>query len=288
MLALGACTFDTSVLSSAGDAGEPSSLPDAAELVVDAMESPACESLGTQSQPFTILSQINSYPAGRYYFFLSENLFEGEVGIDEDGDAWLMTLNYLHADGTNPDLTVYSDRAPLLSGEPLGSNEAATQFWGHVSNALFAGLGADEMRFFARTSFHDRVMHFRSSHANTLAYFASGKGSALGLGDDFTAYSDHTSELPANQNNGFSNQGNAAQTNFPFYKVGDNHWGIRGRGFRWEVDDFSSREQPSTEHRSWVRSSAICGDGIREGQEACDDGNLIAGDGCGCCVKEGL
>ncbi|MBL4637178.1 MAG: hypothetical protein JKY56_25210 [Kofleriaceae bacterium] len=303
VVAFSACTFDTSTHTSLEDGGiqaPPDSalldaaLPDAVlpDAVLPEVDSepplPVCAGYGTQSQPITFLGQINTLPSGRYYFFVDNNLFQGEVSIDERGNSWLMVLNYLHRSTNNANLTVYRDRLPLLSPAPLGSDESNTVYWGHSSNALFAALELDEMRFYARSSRHKRVVHFSTTHADTIDYFATGQGSAQGLRDEFEAYSDHTSALPGNQNNQFSDRDDLAQTNFPFYRAGVRHWGIRGGGYRWEVDDRQGASPRDTLHRTWVRSGAICGDGVLEGQEACDDGNQLAGDGCGCCTTEDI
>ncbi len=293
-LALTACAFDTSVegeLSSgaSGDAdiAEPidGASSDASVRVPDAASTSACALIGTQEQPVTHLGQINDLAVGRYYMFLGLNLFQGEVSVDERGDAWLMVLNYLHRGANNAELTVQSDGLPLLSASTLGTDESATEYWGHASPSLFSSFGAEQLRFFGVTTAHTRRIHFSTSHGGTRDYFATGSGAGAGLGEAFAPYSDHSGLLPANQNSQFQDQGDFAMTSFPFYRNGQNHWGIRGRGDRWEVDDFNSNNVPDTVHRVWVRSPSVCGNGLLEGTEQCDDGNLVAGDGCGCCVS---
>lgn len=224
---------------------------------------------------------------GRYYFSVGESRFEGEVEVDSEGNHWLMVLNYLHLANTNSDLRVFDDRLPLRSNATLGTDESGTTSWGHSSNELFAALAVDELQFYGRSSAHPRIIHFRTAHAATITHFATGRGEADGLGTEFESYSDYTAALPASQTHQFNDQGASAQTNFPFYEFGVVHWGIRGLGYRWEVDDYNGgAQQPSTLHRISVRSHALCGNGVREGQEDCDDGNQLAGDGCGCCVEE--
>ncbi len=294
VVALSACVFDTGnqVVGPRDSGTQPpfDSTPfDAKDSVTTADSRPlpaVCSLYGTENTPIAFLGQINTLAAGRYHFLIDGRSFEGEVSIDEAGDSWLMVLNYLHGSGNNSELNVYDDRLPILSGALLGSDESGSLFWGHSSNKLFASLAGDELRFFGRSGNHNRVMHFRTSHAATMDYFKTGQGSAQGLSGQFQPYTDHTTDLPGNQNNRFPNQGDEAQTNFPFFRAGSQHWGIRGGGYRWEVDDFNGGAQPNTLHRIWVRSQAICGNGLVEGQEACDDGNQLSGDGCGCCVDE--
>lgn len=294
-LVLNACAFDTSVegelgggVSSDADiVGAPDGARnDASEPLPDAVSTSACELIGTQEQPVTHLGQINALTTGRYYMFLGLNLFEGEVNVDERGDAWLMVLNYLHIGANNAELTVRSDGLPLVSASPLGTDESATKYWGHTAPSLLSSFGAGQLRFLGGTTAHDRRVHFSTSHDGIRDYFATGTGSGAGLGEEFAPYSDHTGLLPANQNSQFQNEGDFAMTSFPFYRSGQNHWGIRGRGSRWEVDDFNSSAATDTMHRAWVRSPSVCGNGLVEGTEQCDDGNLVAGDGCGCCISD--
>ncbi len=293
VVALSACVFDTGNQVSPRDGGTPApvdSAPiDARDTVTTIDSGPlpgVCSLYGTQNTPITFLGQINVLTTGRYFFAIDGKSFEGEVSVDETGDSWLMVLNYLHRSGNNANLSIYNNRLPILSGALLGTDESGSPFWGHSSNELFASLAGDELRFFGRSGNHNRVMHFRTKHAATVDYFKSGQGSAQGLNGQFTPYTDHTTELPANQNNRFPNQGDEAQTNFPFFRSGSRHWGIRGVGYRWEVDNFNGGEQPDTLHRIWVRSQAICGNGLVEGKEACDDGNQLSGDGCDCCAED--
>ncbi len=293
-----ACRFDTATVRDLEFTSADGAVPthDATSAVVDA--SPvadsaapllACDGVGTLGNPIVHLSQINSLPTGRYEFFLGLQSFQGEVDVDEDGAAWLMVLNYLHLSSNNAELVVRNDGLPLRNGELLGADESGTEYWGHVSPSLLSAFGAEELRFYGATSNHGRRIHFRTVDRDLIEYFETGSGSSDSVGQGFTPYSDHTSELPANQNDEFEDEGELAMTHFPFYRNGGNHWGIRGRGFRWEVDDFNNQagNQHDTLHRVWVRSPGTCGDGFLQGTEQCDDGNLIPGDGCDCCVSGG-
>lgn len=46
---------------------------------------------------------------------------------------------------------------------------------------------------------------------------------------------------------------NGALTDYPFYLAAVAHWGIRGGGIRWEVDNWGSQAD-HTLHRVFVRS----------------------------------
>ncbi len=59
--------------------------------------------------------------------------------------------------------------------------------------------------------------------------------------------------LPNSTAHYFTDQANYAMTEFPFWLIGTYHWGIRGGGSRWEVDDFSGNFAYSTYHQIWIR-----------------------------------
>jgi hypothetical protein len=143
-----------------------------------------------------------------------------------DGGGWTLVLNYLHAGGTNPALLEKTSSLPILGSTTLGGDESAnTSTWGHTTPAYLSKFTFSELRFYAKTSLHSRVIHFKTSHANTISYFKTGVGSVSGI----------------------------AMTNFPMYLSGTYHWGIKGSSLRWEVDDFPNNFSNSTYHQIWIR-----------------------------------
>ena len=74
-----------------------------------------------------------------------------------------------------------------------------------------------------------------------------------GINTSFTTLNGHTALLPNSTANYFTDQGNNAMTEFPFWLSGTYHWGIKGSGARWEVDDFPGSYQNSTYHQIWIR-----------------------------------
>ena len=175
-----------------------------------------------------------------------------------DGGGWTLVLNYLHKGGTNPALKYFTSGLPLLGDTTLGLDESSsTSTWGHVTPAYLNSFSFTQLRFYAVTNAHTRVIHFKTSHANTLAYFKTGSGSMTGINTSFTLLSGHTANLPNSTNNNFTNEGNSAMTNFPMYLNGTYHWGIRGLDYRWEVDDYPANGgngyQFNTFHQIWIR-----------------------------------
>lgn len=172
-----------------------------------------------------------------------------------DGGGWTLVLNYLHLGNTNPALSEKSTTLPLQGSTTLGVDEQghATN-WGHAIPAYLTKFPFTELRFYAKTSAsHGRVIHFKTTHENTLNYFKTGTGSMTGINTSFTALTSHSAFLPNSARDYFNNEGNSAMTNFPFWLVGTYHWGIRGHGSRWEVDDFPNNSANNTHHQIWIR-----------------------------------
>jgi hypothetical protein len=217
--------------------------------------------IGTITDPFTTTSRdhIASFPDGNYYFAIAGNTFEATVNNSVDGGGWILVLNYVHVGGTNPALNVRTTNLPIQTAAPLGSDESATAAWGHASNALLATLSPDELMFFGQTSAHGRVINFKTNYAAGIAYATTGVGGFDGLQNpaNYTLLAGHTATLvPSPSLNGFyNNEGNFALTNFPFWVSSVAHWGIRGQGNRWEVDDFPNNFANSTIHRAWSRNN---------------------------------
>jgi hypothetical protein len=74
-----------------------------------------------------------------------------------------------------------------------------------------------------------------------------------GIATSFTSLTGHSAYLPASTAHYIIDQGNIAMTNFPMYLTGTYHWGIRGGGSRWEVDDFLNSYTYNTYHQIWIR-----------------------------------
>lgn len=179
-----------------------------------------------------------------------------------DGGGWTLVLNYNRLSGTDPALNIFTNALPLQNHTTPGFDESNTPYWGHAGNALMSAIPFDEVRFYGVTTNHNRVMNFKTNHAGTIAYFKTGLGSMNGIKSKFTPLSGHNTHLPASANAYYSNNGDIAMCNAPFYTVSAYHWDIKhpAQGCnvsRWEVDDWPCSLAPSTFHQIWVRQTVL-------------------------------
>jgi hypothetical protein len=180
--------------------------------------------------------------------------------MDTDGGGWTLILNYLHLTNTNPALVIKTKSLPLLGSTNLGTDESASlSTWGHVSYSYLNSFSFTELRFYGKTSGHTRILNFKTNHSATLSYFKTGSGSMTGIATagNFTALTGHNALNPGSSASFYSNQGDSAMTEFPFWIGAANHWGIRGNGYRWEMDDYPANTgngyQNNTLHQIWIR-----------------------------------
>ena len=61
------------------------------------------------------------------------------------------------------------------------------------------------------------------------------------------------------------------------------------RAAEWIKTDYNTQGTPASTYALGSEENATCGDGTRAGAEACDDGNIVSGDGCSnsCTVESG-
>lgn len=177
-----------------------------------------------------------------------------QCDMTEDGGGWMLVLNYLHLGGTNPALSARTT-FPIITSSVLGTDESAVAAsWGHLTPATLNSVPFTTTRYFCRSGGHGRTFHIKSSSAACATYFKTGTGSCNNINATYTALTGHTGVTPATAlDAAFTNQGSSAMTEFTFYRSGNNHWGIRGLGGRWECDDFAGGSAQNTLHRLWVK-----------------------------------
>ncbi|MEL6688012.1 MAG: right-handed parallel beta-helix repeat-containing protein, partial [Pseudomonadota bacterium] len=220
---------------------------------------------GSLGDPFTSLAEAYTVSSsGQYYFNMGSGLFLGSVDTSEGG-GWVLVLQYIHAGGANPPLSVTGagSNLPRLSSSALGADESAeSERWGHAGNTAMSQFTGDiELRWYAETNAHNRIIHFRSSLGDD--YVRTGTGGFNGIQSSFTALTNHSANLPASASSFYTNRTDYALTSFPYWLSGTYHWGVRGEGGlgsganggRWEVDDHANSSDQDTIHRVWVRDA---------------------------------
>lgn len=170
--------------------------------------------------------------------------------------GWMMVLNYIHkAKAPKATLAVMSDRFPFRTGASLGDDESRSEnSWGHLSPELLNEVPFTEMRFFCRTSSHDRNLNFKITAEGCLKYFKTGKGSCADAltkviplaGHNGLLFNDRT--LQAGKDNG-----SGALTNHTFYVAWRYHWNVGTEPGRWECDDMAVDKSFDTDHEVYVR-----------------------------------
>jgi hypothetical protein len=226
--------------------------------------------IGTLVNPATSGMQLKNlgYPSGVYHInWDGTNVYQVRVENNLEGGGWMQILNYVRSADTNPDLTVRTSSFPLLNAEyTLGTSESSSTgvggTWGHISNSLANSRAWTEYMFYGKTGNHSRIIHFRGNNSSIVSYIKTGQGGMTphhrDSGTNFSGSLRVNSTIPLHMSTseGFANEGNLALTNFPMYgesSIGNPraHWGIKGVGNRWEVDDGGTAA--ATIHRVWVR-----------------------------------
>ena len=158
----------------------------------------------------------------------------------------MLTYAYSHIGGQN--------NAVVEGTVPTDPNNG----YSHVNVDYFSGWAEadiEDVRFYCHTAAHNRVIHFKTSKGFQAgaAWDGSTSGNSAGYWNSgYTPLSGHSAHLPGATNAGFSGSTDGFW-NFPFYKSGTYHWGIRGFGNRFECDDYPNSYQHTTLHQVWVR-----------------------------------
>lgn len=158
-----------------------------------------------------------------------------------DGGGWTLVLSYAHAGGTNP---------ALVPGVPPLD---PTSGFSHYSTVQLQQLAFSTLRYYCETSAHARIVHFKTAAIGAVTYVkGQGNNDPTFWNMGATLFADHTANLPTMVDTA-ATVPSTPLTEFPFYRGGAYHWGVRGGNVRWECDDFPNSAAETTLHQVWVR-----------------------------------
>jgi von Willebrand factor type D domain/Fibrinogen beta and gamma chains, C-terminal globular domain len=181
-----------------------------------------------------------------------------------DGGGWMLLYSYKHVAGEN--------KPTNGSTIPLDPDNGYSHF--HLNQLS----GYDEsviesVRFYCRTSGHERIMHFKNAHpvVGSIAYHGDSNSNRPKVWSDqtcfVTAYPDHSALLPASTQNTYAiTDSQDGFRTFPFWVSQRSHWTIASKHLdleRYECEDFVGNYAPEalstdTLHNVWVKVKEKC------------------------------
>jgi hypothetical protein len=180
---------------------------------------------------------------------------------ETDGGGWMLLYSYRHFSGENR--LVNGRKIPL---DPVSgySHFHLNQMSGYNPSAI------ESVRFYCKTSGHNRVMHFKNAHpvVGSIAYNGTSNANRVSVWNDLqcmvTELPGHSAALPRAAASTFP-ASNGFLT-FPFFLGRSHHWGIAAANFaapRYECDDFLGDYLPgtlstNTTHNVWVKVKEKC------------------------------
>ncbi|MGB0590517.1 MAG: fibrinogen-like YCDxxxxGGGW domain-containing protein [Myxococcota bacterium] len=239
------------------------------------------------------LDPLGTYESGVYLLDPAQNgtSMPAYCDMETDGGGWTLMLSYDHQAGNND---------ALVEGLPTDPVHGYSHTY--LNTIEVAPDSVSEVRFWCQSSTHERTMHFKTDNSKVIkqAYTGLQHTDNSDWNSGYVTLDGHDAYLPDGAKTKSDSSTQSSFTGNGFHRptlsdstnsaLAEATWNIRkGNESNWGCDDstdylrelgvIESNDETSTRHQIWYRTT-VCGDGVVEGGEACDDQNEDESDGC--------
>jgi hypothetical protein len=181
--------------------------------------------------------------------------------VYQDGDGWFLLLAYNHFPG--------EDKAIVPGTAPQSPTESYSHVW--LNDLGLTANDVEAVRFYCKTSEHDRIVHFSTELAytkETIVYGTLESNSASYWNTGTTKFADHTGQSPDSVNDywgmgggqppaSFGSPSRATCTtyfSYPFYHWGSPHnlWHIGSGNYLCDDHTYTGISETTT-HQIWFK-----------------------------------
>ena len=185
------------------------------------------------------------------------------INVYQDGDGWFLLLAYNHFPG--------EDKAIVPGTAPQSPTESYSHVW--LNDLGLTANDVEAVRFYCKTSEHDRIVHFSTELAytkQTIVYGTLESNSASYWNTGTTKFADHTGQSPDSVNDCWGMGGGQPPAScgspsratcttyfsYPFYKWGSPHnlWHIGSGNYLCDDDNhLYTGISETTTHQIWFK-----------------------------------
>ena len=185
------------------------------------------------------------------------------INVYQDGDGWFLLLAYNHFPG--------EDKAIVPGTAPQSPTESYSHVW--LNDLGLTANDVEAVRFYCKTSEHDRIVHFSTELAytkQTIVYGTLESNSASYWNTGTTKFADHTGQSPDSVNDYWGMGGGQPPAScgspsratcttyfsYPFYKWGSPHnlWHIGSGNYLCDDDNhLYTGISETTTHQIWFK-----------------------------------